>query len=163
MTWQTVLKAKTGTHGGKDVTQMYHWLKRYFTRPTPPRKSQWKEIYLEYEELNRTDKELLAHYLIGLIGTPSSKSLFPGVEGTISSRSIVLRFNDNDHLEERDAWIANSYEASHNRYSWEKQPPADRKIQRVWRQIAKIVKKAENYRYQMSQYSWGSPYDDDIY
>ena len=119
MTWQTILKAKTGTHGGKDVTQMYHWLKRYFTRPTPSRKSQWKEIYLEYEELNRYDKELLATHVAQLVeGSMGFTKKFPGVEGIISARSIVLRFNDNDHLKERDAWIANSYEASPNRYSW---------------------------------------------
>tara|TARA_R110000824_G_scaffold63992_9_gene167622 strand:- start:3880 stop:4422 length:543 start_codon:yes stop_codon:yes gene_type:complete len=133
--WQTVLKAdKTGTHGGKDITHMYHFLKRYFAKTSNWTK-QFEAIYIPYSDLPNYNKIALRRPIDRLfqwggytkvsrkndpdlpnpfIGVnPTGKALwFPGIKVIeLSDQNIVLEFNDAKHIKQRDLWIQNSDEA----------------------------------------------------
>ena len=142
MTWQTILKAdKTGTHGGKDVTHMYHFLKRYFSQKHT---EQFKQIYIEWEELSDQDKQSVVWTLERMFSwgyetavklprnqmggrTPKGytklthnvrdRKWFPGIHISILNGSTVkLEFDDAEHIKTRGLWIEGSDEKTGRGY-----------------------------------------------
>ena len=179
MMWQTVLKAdKTGTHGGKDITHMYHFLKRYFASTHT---KQFKDTYILWEELSDNDKSHVYWILERMFKwgwenaiSPTSGRYpklthnvrdmmwFPGIHiSKFDSGNIKLEFDDTEHTRRRKLWIDVTDEKTgrgyRGGYGWGYrrigQPPQDHKIQGYWRDLSNTIKKSSNYSY---RHGWGS-------